>query len=64
MMIWAWSLTCAGVSKATIYTRWSTKYALVTDAATRRIEYIDIPDLGQFEAEVRRDIVTQRSICL
>lgn len=42
----------AGVSKATIYTRWSTKYALVTDAAIRRIEYIDVPDLGCFEDEV------------
>ena len=42
----------AGVSKATIYTRWATKFSLITEATTRRIGYIDVPDLGSFEGEV------------
>lgn len=43
----------AGVSKASIYSRWPNKHALIAEALSQRVPYVEIPDLGSFEAEVK-----------
>lgn len=43
----------ARVSKASIYSRWPNKHALIAEALSDRVPYVDIPDLGSFEAEVK-----------
>ncbi|SEM63330.1 DNA-binding transcriptional regulator, AcrR family [Streptacidiphilus jiangxiensis] len=43
----------AGVSKPAMYRRWPTKQDLVLAAAESRIGAVDIPDLGDFRAELR-----------
>jgi AcrR family transcriptional regulator len=42
----------AGVGKATIYRRWRTKQDLVIAAAESRIAPLEVPDLGDFRAEL------------
>lgn len=43
----------AGVGKATVYRRWESKTALVVDAIKERlVSSIDIPDTGDFQADV------------
>ena len=43
----------ARVSKASIYRFWKSKQELVVEAASLRFQPIVVPDLGDFEAEVR-----------
>jgi AcrR family transcriptional regulator len=49
----------AGVGKATVYRRWESKTALVVDAIKERlVSSIDIPDTGDFRADVEA-VLTQ-----
>ncbi|MEV0091362.1 TetR/AcrR family transcriptional regulator [Streptomyces sp. NPDC050738] len=43
----------AGVSKPAMYRRWSTKQDLVIAAAESRIGPLEVPDMGDFRAELR-----------
>ncbi|MFE3458444.1 TetR/AcrR family transcriptional regulator [Nocardiopsis aegyptia] len=43
----------AGVSKPAMYRRWPTKQALIIAAAEARIGLLEVPDLGDFRAELR-----------
>lgn len=45
--------TAAGVSKATIYRRWNNRREILADVARRIISPVEIPDLGDLEAEIR-----------
>ncbi|WP_026119441.1 TetR/AcrR family transcriptional regulator [Nocardiopsis ganjiahuensis] len=49
----------AGVSKPAMYRRWSTKQDLVIAAAESRIAPLEVPDLGDFRAELRA-VLTSR----
>jgi AcrR family transcriptional regulator len=49
----------AGVGKATVYRRWENKTALVVDAIKERlVSSIDIPDTGDFQADIEA-VLTQ-----
>jgi AcrR family transcriptional regulator len=49
----------AGVGKATVYRRWENKTALVVDAIKERlVSSIDIPDSGDFQADIEA-VLTQ-----
>ena len=43
----------AGVGKATVYSRWATKEALVAEALERIVRSIPIPDTGTTEGDLR-----------
>ncbi|MEU7011060.1 TetR/AcrR family transcriptional regulator [Streptomyces sp. NPDC046332] len=45
--------TRAGVSKPSMYRRWSTKQDLVIAAAESRVGPLTVPDMGDFRAELR-----------
>ncbi|WP_233521628.1 TetR/AcrR family transcriptional regulator [Streptomyces triticagri] len=49
----------AGVSKPAIYRRWPTKQDLVIAAAESRVGPLEVPDLGDFGAELRRILETR-----
>lgn len=44
----------AGVGKATVYRRWSTKETLVAEALERLMRAIPVPDTGSTEGDLRR----------
>lgn len=44
--------TRAGVGKATLYRRWSSKEAMVTEAVTRIVETLPVPDTGDTDADL------------
>src|SRR5689334_5908035 len=46
--------TRAGVGKATVYRRWSTKETLAAEAVERIMRAIPVPDTGTVEGDLRR----------
>jgi AcrR family transcriptional regulator len=42
----------AGVGKATVYRRWSSKEAMVTEAVARIVETLPVPDTGDTDSDV------------
>ncbi|MER7171550.1 TetR/AcrR family transcriptional regulator [Streptomyces mesophilus] len=49
----------AGVSKPAVYRRWPTKQDLIIAAAESRIGPLNVPDLGDFRAELRVVLTTR-----